>query len=56
VLAVEVPGLVETIQQRYNLVQSPAHIYVLLSQTLSDQSLLSSVRDDHLLAGISVIR
>lgn len=44
--------LVETIQERYNLVQSPAHVYALLSQTLSDQSILNSVCDDHLLADI----
>jgi hypothetical protein len=46
-------ALVERINSRYNLFQTPAHIYSLLSQTLSDQTVLDAVSDGYLLAEIS---
>jgi|APHM01.1.fsa_nt_gi hypothetical protein len=45
--------LVETLHERYNLVQSPGHVYALLSQTLSDQTVLGAVSDGYLLANVS---
>lgn len=48
------PALVERIHGRYNLVQSPAHVYALLSQTLSEPAVLERVHDEHLLAGLSL--
>lgn len=44
--------LAESLHTRYNLIQTPAHIYALLSQTLADQTVLEGVSDEHLLAGL----
>lgn len=46
------PTLVERIHKRYNLVQSPAHIYALLAQTLADEKVLEHAHDEYLLAGV----
>jgi hypothetical protein len=44
--------LVETLHERYNLVHSPGEVYALLSQTLSDQTVLGAVSDGYLLADV----
>ena len=44
--------LVEHLHERYNLVQSPAHVYALLARTLSDEEVLEAVDDEHLFAGL----
>jgi hypothetical protein len=44
--------LVKRLCERYNLVQSPAEVYALLSQVLNDEVVLDSVDDTHLLAGL----
>lgn len=45
-------ALVDTIHNRYNLVQSPAQVYALLRQTLADGKVLSHTHDEHLLDGV----
>jgi len=46
-------ALVEQLHERYNLVQSPAHVFALLSQTLADETIIEHVRDEHLLAEVT---
>jgi hypothetical protein len=38
---------------RYHLVQPPAEVFSLLSQTLTDTKVLDQVNDEYLLAGLS---
>jgi hypothetical protein len=44
--------LVERLCSRYNLVQPRGEVYALLAQTLTDEGILDSVDDTHLLAGL----
>jgi hypothetical protein len=48
----ELVSLVEAIHQRYNLVQTRARVFSLLSQTLDSQAVLDQVDDSYLLAGL----
>jgi len=45
-------SLVECLHDRYNLVQPRGHVFALLSQTLTDETVFEVVDDDHLLAGL----
>jgi hypothetical protein len=47
--------LVERVHERYNLVQSTAQVFDLLSQTLTDPEVLGQVDDEYLLAGIGEV-
>lgn len=44
--------LVECLHERYNLVQPLGNVFALLSQTLTDETILEAVDDAHLLAGL----